>query len=65
MAAVTVLSDFGAQEEEICHYFYFSLSICHEVMGLDEMTLVLFFFFQYLVLSQLFHSPPLPSQEVL
>ena len=23
MAAVTVLSDFGAQEEEICHYFYF------------------------------------------
>ena len=25
VAAVTVCSDFGAQEEEICHYFYLSL----------------------------------------
>ena len=23
MAAVTICSDFGAQEEEICHYFHF------------------------------------------
>ena len=36
MAAVTIYSDSGAQEEEICHYFHFSSSICHEVMGLEE-----------------------------
>ena len=24
MAAVTICSDFGAQENEICHFFYFS-----------------------------------------
>ena len=33
MAVVTVHSDFGAQENKICHYFHFSPSICHEVMG--------------------------------
>ena len=36
-AAVTIHSDFGVQEEEICHYFHLSLSICHEAMGLDAM----------------------------
>ena len=36
MAAVTIHSKFRAQEEEICHYFHFSSSICHEVMGLEE-----------------------------
>ena len=40
MAAVTILSDFKAQEEEICHYFHFSLFICHDVMGLDTLILV-------------------------
>ena len=35
MAAVTIDSDFRAQENEICHCFQFSPSICHEVMGLD------------------------------
>ena len=34
MAAVTVHSDFGAQENKICHCFHFFPSICHEVMGL-------------------------------
>ena len=29
--------DFGAQESKICHCFYFSPSICHEVMGPDAM----------------------------
>ena len=48
MAAVTICSDFGAQEEEICHYFHLFPSICHEVMGPC--------FFSYLVLSWLFHS---------
>ena len=36
MAAVTIHSDFGDQEEEICHYFQLSPSICHAVMGLDH-----------------------------
>ena len=35
MAAVTVCSDFGAQENKICHCFYFVPSIYHEVMGPD------------------------------
>ena len=41
MAAVTVHSDFEAQENKFCHRFHFSLSICHEVMGPDAMILVL------------------------
>ena len=36
MAAVTIHSDFGAQENA----FTFSSFICHEVMGLDAMILV-------------------------
>ena len=39
MAAITICSDFGAQENKICHYFHFSPSICHEVMGLDATVL--------------------------
>ena len=39
MAAVTIRSDFRAQDEEICHYFHFS----HAVMGPDAMILVVFF----------------------
>ena len=44
-AAVTIHSDFRAQEEEICHDFHLSPSICHEVMGSDALILVFFFFF--------------------
>ena len=40
MAAVTILSDFGAQENKICPYFYFFLSICNEVMGPVTVSLV-------------------------
>ena len=40
VAAVTVPSDFGAQEKKICHCFHFLFSICHEVMGPDAMILV-------------------------
>ena len=40
VAAVTIVSDFGAQESKSCHYFYFSPSICHEVKGQDAMILV-------------------------
>ena len=39
MAEVTVCSDSGAQQEKICHYFYF-FSSCHKVMGLDAMIFV-------------------------
>ena len=35
MAVVTICSDFGAQENKVCHCFHFPPSICHEVMGLD------------------------------
>ena len=40
MAAVNVRSDFGAQENKICHCFHYPPSICHEVMGLDALILV-------------------------
>ena len=39
MAAVTICSDFGAQEKSLS-LFPLSPSICHEVMGLDAMILV-------------------------
>ena len=43
MAAITIHSDFRAQEEEIHHAMStFSTSICHEVMGSDA-TILLFF----------------------
>ena len=37
MSAVTIHSDFDAQENKICHCFHFFPSIWHEVMGLDAM----------------------------
>ena len=40
MAAVTVHSDFGAQENKVCHCFHFSPSICLEMMGPDAMIFV-------------------------
>ena len=40
MVEVTVHSDFGVQENKICHGSTFSPSICHEVMGLDAMIFV-------------------------
>ena len=39
VGAVTILSDFGAQENIVCHRFHF-FPICHEVMGPDAMILV-------------------------
>ena len=49
MAAVTNCSDFGAQENKICHCFHFFLFYLPEVMELDAMILVfvvvVFFFF--------------------
>ena len=40
MMAVTIHSDFGAQEEKIVTASTFPPSICHEVLGLDAMILV-------------------------
>ena len=43
MAAVTIHSDFRAQEEEICHdTSTFSTSICREIMVPDAMILGFF-----------------------
>ena len=42
MTAVTISSDFGAQEEKICYCFHFFPSICHEMMQPDAMILVIF-----------------------
>ena len=40
MAAVTIHSDFGAQEYNFCHYFHVFPSICHDLMGPDAMILL-------------------------
>ena len=40
MAAVTICSDFGAQENKACHVSVVSPSIYHEMMGPAAMTLV-------------------------
>ena len=69
MAAVTICSDFGAQENKACHCFrcfpiYLPWSDgtgCHEMMGLDAMISV----FQCWVSSQLFHSISLSSRGSL
>ena len=59
MAAVTIHSDFGAQENKICHCFHFPPSICHEVMVQMPWSS----FFECLVLSQLFYSSVSPSSR--
>ena len=60
MAAVTICSDFGAQNNKVCHCFHVSLSTCHEVMGPDAMILV----FECWVLRQFSHSPLSLSSRV-
>ena len=68
MAAVTIHSDFRAQEEEICHYFnlsplYLLWSIgagCHD---LSCFFFVCLFVCWYLVLSWLFYLPPSSSSR--
>ena len=44
MVAVTIHSDFEAQEKKYVTASTFSSSICHEVMGQVAMILVFFFF---------------------
>ena len=40
MAAVTICSDFGAQDNKFCHCFHCFPIFCHEVMGPDSMIFV-------------------------
>ena len=40
MAGVTICSDFEAQENKVCHCFYFFPIYLYEGMGLDAMILV-------------------------
>ena len=40
VASVTICSDFGAQENKVCHCFHCFPTIWHEVMGPDAMILV-------------------------
>ena len=44
MAAVTICSDFGAQEKKVCHWFHCFHIFCHEVMGPDDTILVSWMF---------------------
>ena len=39
MVAVTICSEFGVQENKVCHCFQCFPSICHEVIGLNTMIL--------------------------
>ena len=64
MAAVTIRSDFKAQEEEICHCFQFSPSFYHEMMGPDGQWLLvhseLYSHQHYLILEHFCY--PLPQE---
>ena len=51
MAAVTICNNFGAQKNKVSHCFHF-LPICHEVMGLDTMIFVFFFFENVFILNE-------------
>ena len=73
MAAVTIRSDFRAQEEKIWHYFHLFRSIRHEAMGPDAMILGFLMFSFKLTLSlssftlikRLFSSSSLSAIRVL
>ena len=58
--AVTVCSDFGAQENKVCHCFHFFLHLS-AMKWWDWIPWSLFF--KCWVFSQLFHSPLLPSSR--
>ena len=73
MDAVTIHSNFGAQGKKICNCFYFSLSICHEVMGPDATVLVFwmlsfkpaFSLSSFTLIKRLFSSSPLSAIRVV
>ena len=53
MAAVTICSDFGTQENKVCHCFHCFPIYFHEMMKQDAMILV----FRILSFKPTFHSP--------
>ena len=69
MAAVTIHSDYGGQENKICHCFHVFPSICHEVMGADAMILIFwmlnfkpaFSLSSFTPIKRLFSSSPLSA----
>ena len=71
MAAVTVHSDLGAQDEETCHDFHLFPSIWHEVMGPDVMILVFLIFSlkpalslsSFTLIKKLFSSSSLSAEK--
>ena len=73
MAAVTVCSDFWAQENKICDYFpFFPPSICHEVLGPNAMILVFWmlnfmpaFSLSFTLINRLFSSSSLSAIRVV
>ena len=71
MATVTLRSDFGAQENKICHCFHF-FPICHEVMRQDAMILVFWmlhfkpvFSLSFTLIKELFSSSLLSAFRVV
>ena len=74
MSSVTIRRTFRAQEEEICHCFHLSASVCHEAMGSDAMVLVFFLIFSFklafslsffTLIRRLFHSSLLSAIRVV
>ena len=67
MAAVTIYSDFGVQDNKVSHCFHCFPIYCHEVMGPDAMILVFwilsfkpaFSLFSFTLVKNLFSSTTL------
>ena len=60
MAAVTIHSDFVAQENSLSLFPLLPPFICHEMMGPDAMTFILGLGLHLLTLSLIFPSPRQP-----
>ena len=73
MAAVTICSDFGVPQNEICHYFHCFPSICHEMMWADALILVFwmlsfkptFSLSSFIFIKRLFSSSSLSAIRVV
>ena len=68
-----ICSDFGAQENKICHCFHFPSFFCHEEIGLDAIILVLwmlsfkpaFSLSSFILIKRLFSSSSLSAIRVI
>ena len=56
MAAVTIHSDFGVQENKVCLCFHFFPSIFHEVMRLDAMILYNIIYIMYIYVTSVIYK---------